>query len=212
MRVGHRLFQITLTGSFLVSRLIGISLLWLIASVPLITIPPALIALYVTIQALPNQEERLFVLFFRAGRNLFWRSYGFITPVIVILAGLYEELRFYISQSSPNGITVIMTGMVIGFLLIFLGYVAYLLPVTSRTNLSFWDYPLLLLTRFRSQMFITVSLVILLWVCGFITIILMPGMLVLGVVPMLLLATHYLTNADFELRFQPFITQITHEG
>lgn len=212
MRASNRLFEFALNGCFLVSRIIVVNLLWLICSIPLITIPPALLALYVTVQTFPNQDEHLFALFFRIGKNLFWRSYVFVMPVIVILVGAYAELTFYTSRPNQNTITVMMTGMVVGFLLIFSLYLVYFLPIASRTNVSLCHYPMLLLTHFRGRMFVTVSTVILVWVSGITAILFVPGMLLLGIIPLLLLATHYLTNTDFESRFKPFINTNHAQG
>ena len=122
-------------GSFL-----GLSLLWVLCCLPIITFMPSCIALYDSVtHCVRGNEDHAFRHFFRTlkkellrgiGLSLVWGILGFI---------LYFGYSILYQMGKENQLAAIYSLVYLGSMLIPMGILAWLIPIQSRFTHSFID-------------------------------------------------------------------------
>ena len=115
-----------------------LSLLWLVVSLPLVTVGPASAALYDTVvKTLRNQEENTpYKRFFRVFRREF--KVGALTSLVVLAAGfgLYCLYLLLFLAATGGGMGYLLYVAFLVVLLLLVGIAGYLFPVLSRLPLG----------------------------------------------------------------------------
>ena len=122
-----------------VTDILGLSLLWLLCSLPLVTIAPATTALYdAVVHGIRYKEGGAYRRFFRTFRaewktgipvTLLWAAvlagFGYVMTVLLVMAG--QDSRF-----------TVYAGVYFGLLLMPLGCACWSVTIQSRFTFSFW--------------------------------------------------------------------------
>lgn len=156
---------------FIGVTLIYFNLLWFLCSIPLITLPAAIGALYVVVRELGYRRQVSWRDFFQAMRDHFvagWR-WGIVNLVVSFL--FVVNFWFYSQLPSPYGL--LLTALLVGFLLVWLMVQMYTFPVLlhqeqARIGLAIRNafalcihHPIFTLTHaFVAAIFVFMSLVV----------------------------------------------------
>ena len=123
-----------------ITDILGLSLLWLLCSLPLVTIAPATTALYdAVVHGIRYKEGGAYRRFFRTFRaewktdipvTLLWAAVlavlGYVLAVLLVMAG--QDSRF-----------TVYAGAYFGLLLLPLGCACWSVTIQSRFTFSFWN-------------------------------------------------------------------------
>ena len=116
----------------------GLSVVWLLMCIPIITIIPASIAMYSSIvNCVHGNEEGSVRWFFRSFKSELLRGLGLGVLWLVIVAILAVALLFLMGQESQIG--KIFSIVYMGSTLIPLSIMAWLIPTQARFEYSFTD-------------------------------------------------------------------------
>lgn len=125
---------VTAAGARIFS-LIGLNLLWLLCSIPVITIGPATLAMhYVLLQCHSGRSDQILKPFFRAFRRDFGAGLMLGLPVTALLF-LLSFNGLYLFGSLADGFSPLWIPFVIG-VAFWLGLVIYGFPMTAHYTLS----------------------------------------------------------------------------
>lgn len=115
-----------------------LSCLWVICSVPLLTIGASTAALYdCTARCVRGGDEKMFARFFRAFRRELVQSIPSLLLWCAVIAGGYAAISAYGNNVTVTGTsTAITTGLLL-LLTIVVGIAAWVFPLLSRFTMSF---------------------------------------------------------------------------
>ncbi len=120
------------------TALLGVSVLWLVCSLPLVTAGASTAALYtITLRMVRNEEGKIASGFFRAFRENFKKS----TFIHLILCALGALVGFYwiIVGGMPEAMRVFFYGASLLFTLIWLMEALFVYPVQARFENTVWN-------------------------------------------------------------------------
>ena len=132
--------------AYLLSDLIILNILWIIFSLPLITVFASTEGLFYSIHKLREGESEGNLKEFWKGfkKNIWWTIINFIIALSVITI-LYIDVRFFLMQN--NIISYLLSGLILSFGLMFLITLIYtllMLPYYNGTFLVLWKNSFLL--------------------------------------------------------------------
>ncbi len=121
-----------------ISRLAIVNLIWLLFSIPIITLLPATVALYdVTKRWGQNEKDiPIFRTFLHSFRENFWKSYKFGLPLIICGAILAVDIWFLLMQTGEW--FLILRYMVYTLTFLFIIMVLYSFPVFTQFELPLY--------------------------------------------------------------------------
>lgn len=118
----------------LLADLIILTILWIICSIPIVTIGASTTALYyVTTRQLSNREGYVTKDFFKSFKQNFFEATAVTIIVGVLLSVIYVNLRFFNPDTTINIIIYLIQYVILYEILIF---VIYVFPVLSRFDLK----------------------------------------------------------------------------
>jgi len=149
-------------------RLLYLNAIWLLFSLPIITIIPATAAMFAVMDKLvrEDQDEPDFKVFFREFKRLFLKSYP-LGLSIVIIGGLLV-LDLFILRNAMSGISEIIRVALLAVSLLFLIAISYSFPVFLR-----YEFPWYKTLFFSFMLGVRKPFITLLMLCGFLLILLM---------------------------------------
>jgi uncharacterized membrane protein YesL len=175
--------------SLLVGLFVGIgkiwlsNVIWIITSIPIVTILPSISALYSTIgRSLADGNTNFVRQYFREFKTLFWRSYVFGLPWIVVTYCLVVEARYYFN-SSDTVVSNIMRGLVMAMMLVWWIISISLLPLITTNEVGLSGVYRFLYSYWSTQGPVRLLGVSIVWIITVLSILIMPGVLALGAVP-----------------------------
>ncbi|MFD1673265.1 YesL family protein [Alicyclobacillus fodiniaquatilis] len=117
------------------ANIVVLNLLWLITSLPIITVFPSTFAAYAVVQDWKRDENGAVIgPYFQAWKKQFARSYMMGVPTLGIGLIIYVELRYFGQAHALFG--YLMLGLVASLALIYICCSIYLLPLAVQANLS----------------------------------------------------------------------------
>lgn len=116
----------------------GLSLCWILCSLPVITIIPAGVALYDTVVKCPlGVDEHPFRRFFKDFKSELLRGIGLTLIWLVVAALYFFGLRFMLIAGESRPVLKICAMVYAGTILIPLSMLSWLIPLESRFALGF---------------------------------------------------------------------------
>lgn len=165
-----------------VANLFLLNLLWIICSIPIVTIIPSSMALFDTIRRWTiNGEEGVIGTYFSGLRRHFWRSYLVGIPTAGVALLLYVEISFY--STSHSRLSILMLAICLGFALAFLSILVYLAPLFVSLKLSVLSIAKLAFTLGMRKCFVSIVSVFPIWFIVVCLIDVLKISLFLGIVP-----------------------------
>ncbi len=123
------------TGSRIFS-LIGLNLLWLVCSLPIVTLGPATVAMHhVLFQYHSGRSDQVWKPFFHAFRRDFWAGLVLGLPSTLLLL-LLSFNGLYLAGSATEGFSPLWIAFILG-VVFWLGLIIYGFPLTARYTLTF---------------------------------------------------------------------------
>lgn len=138
MEVRARVVQSWQKIGTMVANFILLNILWIICSLPIITIIPSFVAMLDTVRRwMIHGEEGVIGAYFYSWKRHCIRSYILGIPVLFIAGSLYLEISFYARAHNP--FSLVMLALCIGFSIVFLSILVYLAPIFVSFKISAWS-------------------------------------------------------------------------
>lgn len=118
-----------------VVHLLAFNVIWFLASLPLITLPSATIALYVVAQKISYRRAASVGDFFAAMREYWWISWRWMLISVVAAAIMAVNVLFY--RSWDNAVGLVLIGLWIGIALIWGVVQLYVIPILLEQDRPF---------------------------------------------------------------------------
>jgi uncharacterized membrane protein YesL len=158
-----------------------LNLLWLVCSLPLVTLPASTMAVFGTVRRFAHGEESVVGPFFQEWRRRAGMSYALGLPTLAVAVLLYVEIEYY--SRVHDVVSLLMLGMTTGFTLVFASIAGHLYPVAVACTLPARD---MLRTAFYLgiRRFLPFACTIFpVWIAGGLLLMAVPALLFAGVVP-----------------------------
>ncbi|MFB5196838.1 YesL family protein [Neobacillus sp. KR4-4] len=178
-------------------RLLFLNAIWLLFSLPIVTIIPATAAMFGVMDRLvrEDQDEPDFKVFIREFKRLFLKSYPLGLSIVIIGGLLFVDLL--ILRNAISDMTEIIRVAVLAFTLLFLIAVSYSFPVFLR-----YEYPWYKTLFFSFMLGVRKPVITFLMSCGFLLILLLLlfvtgiGVLLIASLTALIstVSAHYIIN------------------
>jgi uncharacterized membrane protein YesL len=118
-------------------RLTWLNLLWLLFSLPLITVIPSTFAMYAVVNKWTKDEEvNIWLTFIKSFKNYFLKSYSLGSVLVLIGVFLYAD--FIILNNQTEEVFIIVRYAVIIFTILYLPVAFFSIPVFIEYNLSWY--------------------------------------------------------------------------
>lgn len=189
MQIGERAVSVWFRAGSLAANFLVVNLLWMVCSLPLITLLPSTAALFGTMRQWSDTgEEAIFGTYFREWRANCLRSYVVGLPSVAIAIILTLEFLFYYHQHGT--MSLLMLALVCSCILLFLLTSVYLWPLLvscDSSARSLWSTAFVYGLRFCKLSFATVLPV---WFLASVLILWSPALLFTAVIPICVWLTH----------------------
>ncbi|GMA63844.1 YesL family protein [Alicyclobacillus fastidiosus] len=182
----------------IIANLFLLNALWIICSLPIVTIPPSTAALFSTVRSWIEGEEVVIGPYFSSWKRYLKSSYIVGIPTLCIAFILYWELAYYAKNHSD--VALMMLSVCIGFTIVFISAVMHLGPLLVSVRLSFWDLARLAFFTGIKNFFLSVVTVFLAWAMVIVAIVTSKVAIVIGLVPAAAWLNCYITLRCLRLR------------